>query len=108
MYVHMSDDDKEPLNAAQWAAARMLIARLRSEAAYEPFDFGEIGVTWLATDDVICATTDSGELLRLGDVFYAAIVMLWSLVIAHADATGEHPVDIVAQLGIGVAQHDPS
>lgn len=104
----MSDTDDKPLNAEQWAAARMLVARLRSEAAYEPFNFEDIGVTWLATDDVICATADTGELMRLGDVFYAAIVMMWSLVVAHAEETGEHPLDVIGQLGIGLALHDPS
>lgn len=86
----------------------MLVARLRSEAAYEPFDFEEIGVTWLATDDVICATADTGELMRLGDVFYAAIVMLWSLVLAHAEETDTSPMQVISDLGLGLALHDPS
>lgn len=104
----MSDTDNNPLTAEQWVAARMLVARLRSEAAFEPFDFEELGVTWLATDDVICASADTGEQMRLGDIFYAAIVMLWSLVIAHAEETGEHPLDVISQLGIGLALNDPS
>lgn len=101
-------DTDHPLTTEQWAAARMLVARLRSEAAFEPFDFDDIGVRWLATDDVVCAVNDSGDQMRLGDVFYAAIVMMWSLVVAHAAETDQAPLDVIGQLGIGLALNDPS
>lgn len=96
------------LTTEQWAAARLLVARLRSEAAYEPFFLEDLGVDWLVTEDLVCATTDTGESIRLGDMLYAAIVMMWSLVVAQADETCTPPIEIVAQLGLGLASHEPT
>lgn len=100
--------NKDPLTPEQWAAARMLTARLRSEAVQEDFSFEDLGIEWLITDDVICARTDMGDDIRLGDLFYASIVMLWSMIVSYAADTGQHPLHVVGQLGIGLAQNEPT
>lgn len=86
----------------------MLIARLRAEAVGETFDFPDLGITWLANEDIVCAITEEGEVLMAGDVFYATVVLLWSMVMGAAEIEGVDPSEIVAKLALGLARHEPA
>jgi hypothetical protein len=110
--VTVADDAKvmtEPiLTRPQFDAARMLVARLHAEAANIPFDVKDVGWTWLTADDAVCAVADDGTELRQGDVLYAAVVLLWSMVVSCADSQAR-PIDaVIAQLGLGVASNEPT
>lgn len=96
------------LTMDQWQAARMLLARLRSEAAHEDLHFEELGITWLAPDDLICATTDAGHVIRMGDLVLAALVLLWSQVLDTADIEGVGPEVVIARLGLGLLSMEPA
>lgn len=101
-------DDKDVLTPAQFAAARMLIARLGAEAAEEEFSEELLGIHWLANKDMVCAETEEGEFLLAGDFLYAAIVLLWSMVVGSAEANGQDTADIVSRLALGLASHEPA
>lgn len=86
----------------------MLVARMITESSGMPFEFGEIGVTWVSPDDRICAVAEDGTMMRVGDVIYAAIVLLWSTVLERAESSGEETAAILGRMGVGLAMHDPT
>lgn len=100
--------DEQPLTSAQWAAARLVISRLRSEAAQEEFTFEELGVTWLDTDDLVCAVQEDGGMIRHGDMLHAAIVLLWSMIVERSEFEDAHPSLVVSQLALGLANAEPA
>jgi hypothetical protein len=83
------------------------VARLRSEAAREWFNFEDIGMEWLETHDPIVVTTDAGHALRASDLFYGAMVLLWSLVIARSVDQDCDPASVVADVGLHLALMEP-
>lgn len=104
----MSDDEDEgAFTHPQWEAARLLIARARSEAAGDEFDLEELGITWIEVDNLVCAFTDSGAAISVGDILHASIVLLWSAISAASDYGSASPAEIVARLGLGLAAHEP-
>ena len=94
---------QETITAEQWAAARMLVARLRSEASQQEFDFADLGITWVQNNDPICATVDDGTMIRTSDLLYANVVLMWTLVIDRATYEGVEAAEIVNRLGLGLA-----
>lgn len=91
----------------QYDAARLLVARLRSEAAREWFSFEEIGMIWQETNDPVVVTTDAGHEIRASDLFYGSMVLLWSLVNAHALRNSVDVSAVVADLGLHLAAAEP-
>lgn len=99
----------EPLlTPGQFAAAQMLMARMIAESSGEEFKFSDIGMTWISADDRVCAVQDDGNMIRVGDVIYAAIVMLWSTLLERSQSSGEEMSLILSRMGISLAFHDPS
>lgn len=92
----------------QWEAARILIARLQSEANGDQFSYEALGVKWLSPSDDPCATNDAGEVLLTSDFLFALFALLWSLIHQQADAIGGTPNDVIAQLGLYLALADPT
>lgn len=95
------------LTPEQYDAARLLVARLRSEAAREWFSFEEIGMDWSETNDPVVVTTDAGHDIRTSDLFYGAMVLLWSLCNAHAARNGVDVTDVIADVGVHLALAEP-
>lgn len=95
------------LTREQFAAARMLMARLGAEATGLPFCEEELGISWQPNDDILCATTEDGLQLLAGDFLYAAIVLLWSMVMGSAEASDTPPAEVVSRLALGLASHEP-
>lgn len=96
------------LTIGQFRAAQMLVARMISESSGYDFEFEEIGVTWVGPDDFICAVAEDGTMMRVGDVIYAAIVLLWSTVLERAESSGENVTAVLGRMGVGLALHDPT
>jgi hypothetical protein len=92
---------------SQWAAARILIARTRAEAAGQEFDLEQLGVWWTELDDTLCATTDTGIDISVGDVLQASVILLWSAILAASDYAQITPVEVIQRLGLGLAQNEP-
>lgn len=99
--------DEDVLSKAQFEAARMLIARLRSEATDELFDLDQLGMTWADPEGLICAVCEDGTTISVGDLLYGAIVLLWSSLSERAEAGDEPVIDVVQRLGLGLALNEP-
>lgn len=105
MPLVMSDAVFSP---GQWAAARMLVARLHCEAQGVPFEYTDIGLEWLNIEDKVCARTDTGVEIYTSDVLFAGIILLWSLLCEQSFVFDEDsPLEAVARLGLGIAQAEP-
>lgn len=97
-----------PFNRPQWEAARMLVARLGAEANGTELAFSQIGMTWMDIPDQVCAVTDDGVDILTGELVYAAMVMLWSIILDRAEEEGVEPSMILADLGLNLAKVEPS
>jgi hypothetical protein len=84
----------------------MFVARLRSEAAHDIFDFEDIGINWLPQGDPLVAVTDEGKVITANDVVAAALVLIWSVMAEHAEDPVER-MEAVARLGLALAQYEP-
>lgn len=84
----------------------MFIARLGAEAAEEYFEFDNIDMFWNPLGDPVVAVKGD-MLIHSTDVLRSALVLLWSLITDHSDASGELPSEIVAKLGLALAQNEP-
>lgn len=102
----MSDTNLEPLERGTFDAARLIIARLRSEAAGEDFDFDEVGWEWLEATVTPVARNERG-VVDTNDVFTAALVLLWSVVCARAIEHGRPVTEMIGELGLRLALFEP-
>jgi hypothetical protein len=97
-------DDR--FTAAQYEIGRMFVARLGAEAVGEYFEFDSIDLMWNPLGDPVVAI--KGELLiHSTDLLRASLVLLWSVIIEHSEETEEAPSEIVAKLGLALAQNEP-
>lgn len=97
---------EDRLNPPQYELARMLIARLGAEASGDYFEFDTIDMMWNPLGDPVVAI--KGELLiHSTDMLRASLILLWSMVVDHSDHTGETPSEVVAKLGLALAQNEP-
>lgn len=103
----MTEEVFDPLDREIFEAARMLIARLRSEAAREDFDFASLGITWQESGGPYVAITDVGVKITGTDVLTAALVLLWSLCVARAEDENVSVGDVIATLGLRLALFEP-
>jgi hypothetical protein len=93
----------------QWEAARMLIAWLRAQAVGDTLDYASVGIEWLETPDQTVACTDGAVDIKISDIFYASLMLLWSVVQQEADLLDEATAEeAVARLGLGLAHIEPS
>lgn len=94
-----------PFNTEEFEAARMFVARLRSEAAQEPFDFAQLGLTWTELAKLPLAVTEEGMTISAESFVRAALVLLWTLIV---ETNEDDQIRAVSELGVAVARHAPT
>lgn len=95
---------KKQLDDGTHVATGVLVARLACEAQQRPFDYDALGLEIVpAVDPVVLRDRDTGETISAGQITHAATILLWTLVVDHAEATGRSPAEVVQTLGLGLA-----
>jgi hypothetical protein len=106
----MDEQNELVLTPEQWTAARMLVTVLGAEAregAGDDFDFDMIGVEVLPIEDAIFAMTAEYQ-IEIGDMLYAAKLLLWSLISQFAEHEGIEVQDAVSILAMRLAAEEPT
>lgn len=101
-------ESESPFSAAQFEAARFLIARLRAEAANEKFDADALGMKFTPLGDYPAASVDDGTVISMTDFIRASLLILWSLVLDTSENSGLPPGQIIAEMGLSLAEHHPA
>lgn len=106
------DEEREKLalTPEQWTAARMLVTILGAEARSsdgEDFDFEMIGVEVMPVENMVFAMTVDYE-VEVGDMLYAAKLLLWSLINQFAEHEGIDVESAVSFLAMRLAAEDPT
>lgn len=99
---------ESPFNEAQFEAARFLVARLRAEAAGERFEGEEIGMKFAPMGDFPAAAIDTGVIITSTDFIRASLLILWSMVLDMSECAGCTPAQVIQQMGLSLAEHDPA
>ena len=108
---HEEEEEEVVLTPEQWTAARMLVALLGAEARDEikpgkDFDFEQIGVEILPVEDILFALTDTCQ-IKVGDMMYAAKLLIWSLINQFADDEGVDVSTAISHLAMRLAAVEP-
>jgi hypothetical protein len=106
------DEEREhlALTREQWTAARMLVTLLGAEARDgegEDFDFEMIGVEVMPVENITFAMTADCE-IEVGDMLYAAKLLLWSLINQFADHECIDVEAAVSFLAMRLAAEEPA
>lgn len=96
------------LTTPQWHALRLIIHRLRCEAAQEPFVLEDIGQSWLPSTDVVVATADDGKVpIAESDLMFAVIMTCWTLITTVAETRGVDAGSVISEFALEVAAVEP-
>lgn len=104
-YVRSAPMD-DRLTSRQYEIARMLVARLNAEAAGDYFEFDSIDMVWNPLGDPAVAMKGN-LLIHSTDLLRATLIMLWSVIVEFSDMTDQEPSEVVAKLGLALAQNEP-
>lgn len=107
----MDDEQTEPdfLTPEQWVAARVFVALMGAEANEgkgDEFDFDSIGVEVMPLDSMVYAMTAEHQ-VAVGDMMYAAKMLLWSMICSFAEVMDITPAAAVSHLGMNLALVEP-
>lgn len=107
-YYPNMDEDEDASNEvqftkAQFEAARFIVARLRAEAAGEPFDIEQAGYTW-NPDDPVVMMSEHGTMIHGTDLLQACLVLLWGFIETDDPILAASTVSI---MGLSIAMADP-
>lgn len=103
------DDRTVELTPEQWTAARMFVTVLGAEArdeVGEDFDFDQIGVEIMPVEDILFAMTAEHQ-IKVGDMMYAAKLLIWSLINQFAEDEGIDVSAAVSHLAMRLAAEEP-
>ncbi len=104
------DDTPELMTPEQWTAGRMFIALMGAEANEgmgDDFDFETLGVEIMPVEDITYALREDGQMVLMGDMMYAAKMLMWSLICSFAEIMEIEPAEAVSLLGMNLALCEP-
>lgn len=100
--------EKSPFTQPQFEAARYMIARMAAEAAGRVMAPEEVGMRFTPLGDFPAAAVDNGTVITTTDFMRASLLMLWSLIVDMADMCETTPSEVIAAVGVSLAEHDPA